>query len=804
MSALAQLRVALRALWRAPTFTALAVAVLGTGVAVVVIMYATHRMVWAPPPLVEVDRLTQLALHDVPHGWSDEPFTLQDLERWRREQSTFEDLAACYQGTLIVRSGGPAEREPGGIVAGPFFELSRERPLAGRLLTVEDGRPGAAPVVVLGERLWREGFGASPAVVGRSLRVNGELATIVGVVRAAFDIPSGARLWTADRTAPERAGDRSRDATYLGFARLRPGVSLDAAQADLAAIQARAAARDPSLIGLVPDVRPATFAVMGRRNEPLFTALLGSAFLVLALAVVNVGGLLLVRAAGRTHEAAVRRALGAGRGRLALEMLAESAVVGALAALVGLTLASAALEVLARVLPGALPIQPAWWDLRVDAPVAAFAVAMAIAGALAAGAYPALRVSGTSIEPLLREGVRDTGVSTGRLVRWLVVAEIALSCALLTTAGILARTAYLRAWGDLGADLSGVLGGRIALSGPAYPEERLPAFAAQLEARLAALPGVEAVAVVDVPPGLDPGMARFALPDRSYAALTDHPVAKLVRAGPRFFEVFRVPLREGRRFGVQDRRGALPVAVVNETFARTVWPGRSAVGQRVRAEPEAADSPWLTVVGVVGDVQHSAGLDGWQIRPTLYLPFAQRPVPRFTAVLRGGPDPLALAEPLRETVRALDPELAVYWLRTVEAGRRLEAGGLVLLAGMFVAFALVTLLLAASGIYGVLAFSVAQGARELAIRRALGAAARDLAAALARRSAWQLALGLVCGLVSAPLMATALGRALGGSVHDPLVYGVVVATLAVAIAAATAVPLRRALAVDPAQALRHT
>lgn len=803
MSTLAQLRIAVRSLARAPSFTALAVGVLSLGVAVVVVMYGTVRTAWSPPPLEGVDRLAQIALNDVPHGWLDESFTIQDLARWRREQSTFEDIAACYQGTVIVRGGGAAERHPGGIVAGPFFELTRERPLVGRLLTQDDARPGAAPAVVLGEGLWRAGFGASPDVVGRTLRVNGEVATIVGVARAAFDIPVGAALWITDRT-PEGPVDRARGALFLGFARLRPGVSFAAAQADLAAIQARAAERDPGLAGLVPDVRPASFAALSRSDEALFDALFASSFLVLVLAVVNVAGLLLVRAAGRAHEAAVRRALGAGRWRLALEMLAESAVVGALAALVGLTLASAGLEAIARLLPGALPLMPAWWKLEVELRVAAFAVATATAGALAAGAYPALRASGTSIDPILREGVRDTGISTGRLVRWLVVAEIALSCALLTTAGILARTAYGRARGDLGADLAGVLGGRIALTGPAYSEERQSAFATQLEARLRALPGVEVAAVVDSPPGFGASTSRYALADRTYGSAAEYPAAKFVLAGTHFFDVFRVPVREGRAFGAQDRRGSPPVALVNETFARTAWPGASALGKRLKVEPDAPDSPWLTVVGVVGDVQHSTGLDSWKTKPALYAPFEQRPARFFTVVVRGGPDPLALAEPLRETVRALDPELAVYWIRPVEATRRLEAGPIVLIAGMFGVFALVTVALAASGIYGVLATSVAQGARELAIRRALGAARGDVAAAVARRSAWQLGIGLAAGLVASPLMATALGSAMGGSIHDPLVYGSVVATLAVAIAAATAVPLRRALAVDPAQVLRHT
>ena len=804
MSALVTLRVAVRSLSRAPGFATLAVGVLGLGVAVVVVMFGVVRTCFSAPPLRDGDRLVLIAFHDLPRGWLNERATVDDVARWRREQSSFEDVAGFYDGTVVLSGDGPAERHGGGYVTGPFFEVAREEALLGRLLAAGDARPGASPAVVLGERLWRDRFGASPDVVGRALRVNGETATVVGVARGAFDVPAGAALWIADRT-PEGAPARVSGSFFLGLGRLRPGVGRAAAQADLAAVQARAAERDPRLAGLVPDVGPVGLMVMGRDDERFMNALFASVFLVLLLAVANVAGLLLVRGAGRTHEAAIRRALGAGRVRLALEMLAESAVVGALAALVGVTLAAAGFEALRRLLPGSIPIDvPSWWRFDVDGPTAAFAVASALAGALAAGAWPAFRVSGVSLDPLLREGVRDTGLSTGRLVRWLVVAEIALSCALLTTAGVLARTAFQRARGDLGAELGGVVGGRIGMPAAGYPEERRSAFAERLEARLAAVPGVEAAAVVDAPPGAGAGSEPYALPDRTYGSAAEYPVARVIRGGPGFFRVFRVPTREGRTFDGRDRRDALPVAVVNEAFARAVSPGASAVGMRLRLEPDDPASSWITVVGVVGDVQHANDLDAWKIPPAVYVPFSQRPARYFTAVVRGSGDPLGYAAPLRDAVAVLDPDLAVYWLRTAEATRRVQAGGLVLISGMFGVFALVTMFLAASGIYGVLAYSVAQGARDIAIRRALGASAGHVVSAIARRSAWQLALGLGLGLVLSPIMGAALGAAMGGSVHAPVVYASVVAVLAVAIGAATVVPLRRALALAPAQALRHT
>lgn len=801
MSPLRALRLALRSLARTPGFTALAIGVLGAGVAVVLVMYGVVATIWSVPPLPDADRLATVRVTDVARGEQDENFPVRTLSTWRREQTSFEDLAGYYGGTAILSGEGPAERLDGGFVTGPFFELLRQGPLVGRTLTEEDSRPGAAPVVVLGERLWRTRYAAAQDVVGRAIRVNGVSATIVGVVPASFDVPVSSELWVADRTPPDT--DDASIPDLAGIGRLRPGVSLEAAQADLAAIQKRAAERDPRLAALQPDVRSMGLLVLGREDSTLFDALFASVLLVLLLATVNVAGLLLVRAAGRTHEAAVRRAMGASRPRLVAEMLAESAVIGAASTLLGLTLAAAGLEVFSRVAPTLVDGLPSWWRFGVDARMAGLAVAMTTGAALLAGLFPALRASGVAIDPVLREGVRDTGVSTGRVIRWLVVAEIALSCALLTTAGIMIRMAIGASRGDVGVETAGFLGARVGLPEATYPDERKTAFAERLDARLAALPGVEAAALVTAPPGLGAPRYPYALRDRTYATSADYPVAAGIHVSPGFFDAFRIQLHAGRTFTAQDRQGALPVAVVSESFALAAWPGESAVGKEIRVEPDTAGSPWLTVVGVVGDVQHLRRL-GFAGASNVYLPFAQRPVRFFNAILRTRGEPVSLAGPVREEARALDPDLALYWVWSLDESRRRASGGLAMISGTFAVFALVTVLLAASGIYGVLAHSVAQGSREIAIRRAMGAPGSRIVGAVVRRSAWQLALGLCAGLALSPVMGAVLGSALQERVHHPVVYGAVVATLSLAIALATAVPLRRALKLDPALALRHT
>jgi predicted permease len=416
-----------------------------------------------------------------------------------------------------------------------------------------------------------------------------------------------------------------------------------------------------------------------------------------------------------------------------------------------------------------------------------------------------VRASGIDINAVLRDGTRDTSRSTGRIIRSLVVVEIALSCVLLTSAGIMVRIAIEASGGDVGVDVRPFMTGRIGLPEAAYPEERQRQFIEQLHARAQSIRGASGATLVTAPPGHGVGRTLYALPDRSYATQGDYPYANVVGTMPGFFEVMRGRLVAGRDFSAHDRKGTLRVALVSETFARTSWPGQSALGRQLRLKPNLPDSEWLTVIGVVGDIVHDfEPFSVNVITPTVYVPLLQSPERFFTLALRTEGDAHSLAPAIRQLVAQLDPDLAVYWLRTIPEARALSAGGLRIIGGLFVAFGIITIVLAASGIYGVLAHSVAQSTREIAIRRALGAPDGGIVGAVVRRSGWQLCLGLTFGIVLAPLMALMLGRAIGGAnLHDPVVYATVLATLTVAIAMATAVPLRRALLLQPGVALRY-
>jgi putative ABC transport system permease protein len=651
-------------------------------------------------------------------------------------------------------------------------------------------------------------------VIGESVRVNGESCTVVGVAPAALDLPVTALLWYADRT------DTSRDERYHFFegrlprvlapsffpiGRLRAGVSQDEARAELRSIQARRVPHFPEVAGEIPDVRPLSILWMGSEYQRLLRVFLGSVLLVLALACVNVAGLLLVRGTVRTHEAAVRLALGASRNRLAGQMLAEAVVIGAAAALVAVALAAGGMEVLRRVIPAVLPASPSWWLVRLDGIDLLVALGIGLVAALGAGAYPAIRVARVSIDPLLREGQRDTGLYAVRLVRWLIVAEIALSSALLTEAGLVIRSGVRLGTGDVGVPTAGFLMARIELP-QRYDFGGIDEFIDVLSARLHAIPGVEAAAVSTSPPGIPALRARYATLDRLGAGrrIEELPTAGMVSVGPGFFDTFGIPIVQGRPlvYDSTDSYRRESVAVVSQSFAHSTWPGESPIGKTLKVTPEEPWLPAVTITGVSKDVRYDDRLRSLGTTPPVL--YVQWPLTSWYLTLRVPRDPLAVAEGMRRVVRELAPDVPLFSVRSLDEERHRNAAGLTLIGHMFAVFGALALVLAAAGVYGVVAYSVAQGAREIAIRRALGAPRGPIVAAVMARSGWQIALGLLLGLVLAPAVGAALGSAVIQLESELTVYLEVAAVLSATMVASVLVPLRRALLVEPAAALRHT
>jgi predicted permease len=806
----ADVRLALRTLLRAPGFFAMASGVLALGIAAVVVMFAFLRVTMTPPPLDGMDRLFSLSTVNVRHNELEHYVALQDIEDWNLEQTSFEGVAGVEPEVIAFRRVG-ADVEPclAGRVTGLFFQLLRVKPLLGRNLLPEDSRPNASPVVVLSARLWHSTFNASPSILGQNVLINGEPHEVVGVAPAALDLPVSALLWFPDRTytawAPQLGHPlpRLRGPHMFPIGRLRDGVTPDDARAELRAIQSRRVARYPAVAAEIPDVRPLSLLWLGGDYPRLQGVLFGSVLLLLALACVNVTGLLLVRGAGRAHEAAVRRALGAGRLRLASQMLAESAVIGASAALLALVLAAGTMELLHRAIPSLLPVAPPWWRMRLDAVTVAFALGTTVVAAAAAGLYPALRATGDSVDPLLREGLRQPGLHAGRLVRWLVVLEIALSSALLTVAGLVIRSAARLGAGNVGVPTDGFLMVRIELPNRYYDSDPWN-FAWRLTARIRVIPDVESIAVSTSPPGVNAVDSVDYAPSLSGDVPAEElRTAAMVFATPGFFESFGIPV-QGRTFVDADNDPRASVAVVSESMAKAAWPGENPIGKMFRIAPGEA-LPILRVVGVAGDVRYDERLRTLGSQPPLvYLSLYQWTQRRLYVTLRARRDPLAAAEAVRLAVRSLDFDVPVFSVRTLDEERRRNAAPLSLVGRMFAGFGALALALAAAGVYGVVAYSVAQGSRELAIRRALGAPAGRLVGAVLARFGWQLAVGLTLGFALTPLVGAVVGSVVVQPESGLVVYLGVAGVLSATLLASVLFPLLRALSLEPAAALRHT
>jgi predicted permease len=783
---------ALRQLWRRPLFTALAVVVLalGLGGGLCVIEIA-DSVVLRGLPFADEGRLVTAWQTDQHGGGTRITVAGADFLDWRGEARAFEGMAAVSARGFNLTGGDQPERIEGAIVTGDFFALLGVAPLAGGLSLPEGGQRQA----VLSESLWRARFGGEATAVGRTISLDGEPVTIAGVVPYAVRYPPTADLWVSARArVPEHPTypidpetDRTRH--YLTvIARLRRGVSLARADAALALAQGRIAAAHPDEekeIGsrLVP-LREQLYG----KALPLLWVLLGVAALLFGVAWANAAQLLLARAVARGHEIAVRVALGATRGALWKLYFAESALLSFAAAALGLVIGAEAAPILVAHSPqaGTVPAP----SLSLDVVLAA--AALAVLCALSLGAMAAL-------QPLrgmqaLKESSPTGGKTHARVRRSLLVFEMALSLVLLLGAGLLARSFFRVLSVDPGFSAANTVAADLPLPRVRYPDKAKQArFAAELLRSLRTDGQVEAAGLVSRLP-LSPSntVGEIEVPGREQDAFpTD---MRLASDG--YFEALHFRLLEGRTFAPDDLEGgAPPVAIINQAAAQRAFPGQSAIGKRVLVWGETTPSE---VVGVVGNVHHT-GLDS-DPRPEAYRPLGAVGWSNLSLVVRGkGP----LAQRIREAVLSVDRALPLVRLQPmeerVEASLALRRFTLALLSAM----AIVTLLLAAAGIYGVSSYLVAQRTRELGVRQALGATPRRLVFELLRESLWTIALGALFGIVAGALLARLIrGFLFGVAPVDPLTFALVTVSLAAVGFAATAAAAAKATRVHPAEALR--
>ncbi len=800
-----ELRQAFRALVRSPGYALTAIAMLGAGLGLSMYMFgAIDTFMLRPLPFANADRIAHVELADLATGEDSIEVPLPEYLAMARSQRSFDAFGAFSTGTLNLSGDGRPERFDGGFVTDGLFDALGAKTAMGREFVPADYVPGAPRVVVIGHELWQNRYAGAADIVGRTIRANGKPATIVGVMPEGFAFPFRQQVWTTSDLDPDGP---AKGFTYEVIGRMRDGTGYAQAAADLDAIVRAmpAVAGDRARDGLRSVVKSLNAEYMGRNTPAVLTTMMVAVLLVLLIACVNVANLMIARTVERARELAIHGALGAVRARILLRLLLEGLLVAIAAGAIGMLLAQAGGKATMDTLTQEENGLPYWFQYALEWRSVAFAIGVALFAALAATLVPALRASRDAVGAGVREGGRGaTSRGFGRFSRVLITAELALSAVLLVVAGLTVRSILAMQYVDPGADTHGVLSARIALFEDAYPQDaQVAAFFAELRNDLAAQPGVAAAAVTTSVPLSFSGGTYYRREGQDVPDGQRAPVAWLVGTTAEYFDAFRIPVTAGRNFGLGDDAGAPAVALVNRRFAERVFGNESPLGQRVDLDPAGPQRKWVQIVGVVGNVMQGEPED--DPGGAIYVPFAQRPQRYASIALRSaGGDPYALADVLRGAVAKLDADLPVYFVRTADDWIAAATVPDRLMSKMFVVFAAFGTLLAAAGIYALLAFAVAQRTREIGVRRALGAVDAGIVRLVMGQGMRQLVVGLALGLVLGMALALVLRNVLFGvGVFDPVTFAVVAVVLAASMFLASWAPTRRALRIEPMEALRY-
>lgn len=819
MSSLLQdIRYALRTLRRAPGFATVIVLTLALGIGGNTIIFSfLNALLLRPLPVHEPDRLVWLFANEQLGTLS-----YPDYLEYRKQGSSFSSLAAFSSVFLSLKQGETAERIRGELVSSEYFSAFGLRPAAGRFFSDEE-EPGRVPSVVLGHGLWHSRFAGDPGVIGRNLEINGQPFIVVGVAPATFSgsqVGSEVDLWVSfaalGQAIPSLAQNdplHSRSVRWLKvIGRLKPGVELGSAQAEVATIAKRIAQEHPESAAPGAFGRPLLISAGGgdpelRRDQlPLFGLLMGMVGLVLLIACANVANLLLARAHQRRGEIGVRQALGASRPRLIRQLLIESLSLSLLGAALGLLLTATVSDLLLAFFRPTLG--PVSLNLQPDARVLLFTLLVSLVTGAAFGLAPALNLSRVSLSGSL-QGLTRSGSSSGvlgaKLRSLLVITQVALSLVLLVGAGLLVRTLRSQQASDPGFNTARVLLLSFDLGMAGYDETTGHAFQRELTRRLSDIPGVQSLHLTTLAP-LSPGSFRRAVGPEGYEPQPGRPpfFALINAVSPGHFRTLEIPLLQGRDFDDRDTAEAERVVIVNDTLARRLWPGKSPVGQRITfpAPPGMPRDPDARVVGVAPTVKYSTL--GEEPQPLLYQPLAQSYQPATTLLVRTEGEPAGMLQALLGTLQDIDRDLPAYDIRTLTEQVGASLWPVRLSATLFTVFGLLALLLAAMGIYAVVAQSVAQRTHEIGVRLAIGAQRSDVFRLVMRQSMKLASIGVAIGLVTAFALTRALSGVLFGlDSSDPLTYLTIPLLLAGVAWVAAYMPARRALQVDPVIALRY-
>jgi putative ABC transport system permease protein len=796
------LRFAMRGLRKAPGFAAMAIACIALSVGVTTTIFtAVNAILIRPLPYPDADRLLAVYSQNIPRGYHGTNISYKDYASWRDENHTLSGLGIWTWVTKTL-SEGETERVAGASVSANLFPTLGIRPLLGRNFLPEEERRGRGDVVLLSYGLWRRRFGGDSSIVGKMISMDSRPHLVVGVMPPNFNFPERGNFWMPfvfEASASEGRGDRG----YAGaIGRLKPGVTLQAARADFQALSERLQHDFPTeSTGWSTELKTMRDDLTGDLRTPLLV-FLAAVGLVLLIGCANVANLMLARGTSRHREMAVRTALGAAHGRLVRQLFTESMLIAVLGGAIGAAVGVWAVRLFRFAFPNDVPF---YFSLTADPRALAFAAGVTVLTGILFGTIPAVRTTRVDISNALRDGARGgEGRARVRLRGALVIGEVALSVVLMVSAMLLIRSYRAYTATNLGFDETGILTARIRLPEFRYDTSaKRIAFFEQLEARLRALPSVTRVGSADGIPvsgwDLQSEVNVFGRPS---PPPNQELISHYQEVFPEFFSVMGIRLTRGRMLDDTDRDRAAPNGVINETFARDVFPGQDPIGKRVKFGSPNSGDPWITIVGVIRDYRHYRLPQ--PMGPALFMHYAVVTGRSQTLVMRTtARDPYSLVPSMRAALHELDPQIALFDVKTMQDAvsqslwrQRLQSQVL----GIFAALALV---LAVVGIYGVISYTVAQRTREIGVRVALGAQRRSVLALVLRQGLGLIVSGILIGVVGALGLTRALTTLLYGvSATDVVTYVTVPVLLGGIALVATYFPAARATRVDPLAAIR--
>jgi len=805
MALLGDIRFGLRTMVHNRTTTIVAIVALSLGMGANATVFSiANGALFKNLPFVG-DDILYLATQDLAHGQRRGGVSFPDFLDWREHAKSFRAMGAYrFQTVNLSENGGVPSRYNRAEITANTFSMIGQKPVIGRDFTAEDEKPGAPAVVILGNQIWATRYGSNRAILGQVIRVNDVPSTVVGVMRPDLRFPEDSDVWIPLVRSTQDVRRQNRN---LGvYAQLAASANQASANVEMQGIA-------HNLETAYPDTNKGIAAVVQTFYEvnnsdsgeipTLLAALMGSVIFVLLIACANVANLLLARAADRSREISIRIAIGAGRWHIIRQLLVESVMMSMIAGFFGWLISLWGL----RIFDASVRSQiPAWMNFRMDYRGFVYLAAISLGAGLLFGLAPALRLARMDVNASLREGGRGStgGARKGRLSGLLVIAEMALAVVLLTGAGLMIRS-FLKIYNtNTGVNPKNMLVMRLQLPDAKYPkpDDRI-SFHDRLKARLDALPGVEGATIsITMPTG---GSMTF-----PYELERSQPVDEKLRpslgllvVGSDYFRVMGLPILQGRTFNNSDSAGGPPVAIVNQRFVEKLWRGEDPVGRRLRIFNDGKPEAWLTVVGVAPNVLQN-GVAVKEFDPLVYVPYRQRTMPDMALMARTRVPPATLAGAFRQAAQAVDEDMPLYNLRTLEERLALNYWEQGIFGTLFSIFAGIALVLASVGLYAVIAQSVSQRTQEIGLRMAMGASARNILRMVFRQGMLQLAIGLLVGIAGAVGLTRFLSSLLVlVSPTDPVTFALVAVVLGAAAALGCFIPARRATRVDPLVALRY-